>query len=140
MELLTVNSAWFYTSIFALVGLFVGYAGMQTGERFEDWSAMWTLLVGRWLLVAGAVAVAFLVLFPIVAILSYDPFSMAGFAAVGILTAAVVMAFVERRCGHSTRGQKQRWGYLGVARRLFRPRLSLGYDHRPDARGAPVRR
>lgn len=95
IRLFTTNGAWLFTSLVALVGLFVGYPVFAT-DRTDDPSPRPFVgrLASRWALVGGGVLAGF-VAFLVVAVVAYDPFSPATFAAFAVVTAALALAYVS---------------------------------------------
>jgi len=98
VALLAVNAAWFYTGVFALVGLFVAYPGHDGADgraRLRDSPAeLLGTLLSRWLLVASSVAVGFALVF-VLALVTYEPFSIPAFLAVAVLTMLSVSGYVS---------------------------------------------
>ena len=91
VALLTSNAAWLFTTVFALVGLFVAYPRLEAGV---EPSAIPGLVAGRWVLVAVGVTPG-LALVGVVGVLAYDPFSAGGYLAFAVLTVLVLTAFVS---------------------------------------------
>ena len=98
IELLTSNAAWLFTSLVAVVGLFVGYP-RSIGDRAERDGADSTVparteyvgrLASRTILVAGAVVAGLVVLGAVglVAYESFSPLAYVGFAAATVALAA----------------------------------------------------
>jgi hypothetical protein len=98
VALLAVNAAWFYTGVFALAGLFVaypGHGGTDGRARLRDSPAeLLGVLLSRWLLVGGSVAVGFALVLAL-ALATYEPFSIPAFLAVAVLTMLSVSGYVS---------------------------------------------
>lgn len=94
VELLTINAAWFFFSLFALVGLFVGFPLHEHDFSTEDelGRELIGVLCSRWLLLSVSVIAGFVVP-AIVGVLFFDAFSILGLLAVSILTAVVLCAY-----------------------------------------------
>lgn len=94
VELLTVNAAWFFFSLFALVGLFVGFP--LHAHDFSRTDELGRELIGafcsRWLLLSVSVVAGFVVP-ALVGILFFDAFSILGLLGVSILTAVTLCAY-----------------------------------------------
>lgn len=88
VELVTINSAWLFGSLFALVGLFVVYPA-RGNDRSRH--AVVGTLVSRWFLVALGVFLGSAVVL-LVAVAAFDSFGFVSFVAFAFLTVAVVCA------------------------------------------------
>lgn len=100
IELVTTNAAWLVTSLFALVGLFVGWPAFGDGTPGGR-AAILGRLCSRWLLVAAGVG-AGLVTLLVVAVVAYDPFSPVAFAAFALATVALALAYTSLGVAVST--------------------------------------
>lgn len=98
VETLTINAAWFYFSLFALVGLFVAYPAHQwqpNGAHREftsEFNRFMGTLASRWLLLAGGVVVAFVFPF-LVGLAVFDSFSLVVFLGVTVITVLTLCAY-----------------------------------------------
>ena len=89
----TVNSAWLFGSIFALVGLFVAYPARGSGEDRRGSSVVSTL-VSRWLFIVIGVVIGSVAVL-VVGVTAFDSFGFASFVAFALLTVAVVCVYVS---------------------------------------------
>lgn len=99
--LLTVNASWVYTSIFALVGLFVAYPGRHriTSELAAenhglDRSTVLGLLASRWVFVGSGVLGGFAISF-LIALLTYDAVSVPAYVGFVLVTTVMALAYVS---------------------------------------------
>ena len=105
--LVTTNASWLYTSIFALVGLFVAYPGRDRlvselaaeGHRLNR-STVVGLLVSRWLFAGGGLLGGFAVSF-LIAFLAYDPVSVTEYVGFVLVTTLMALAYVSVGVGLS---------------------------------------
>lgn len=93
IRLLATNAAWLFTSLVALVGLFVGYPTFAAAASASR-DALLGRLLARWLLVGGAVLLGFGAMLG-VALAAYDPFSPVRFLSFALATAALAFAYVS---------------------------------------------
>lgn len=89
VEVLSTNAAWLFTSVFALVGLFVAYPAHDNSRQ-----SVVGVLVSRWLLVAVGILLGFAFLL-VVGVSGFGSFSLSGFVMATLLTTAVVCAYVS---------------------------------------------
>ena len=98
VELLTLNAAWLFFSLLALVGLFIAFgpsASLAGGNRYHNpVPGILGVLVSRWMLVGGSVLIAFVIPF-IVGLTMFDSFSIGVFLGVVILTVLVICAYAS---------------------------------------------
>lgn len=93
VEVLSTNAAWLFTSVFALVGLFVAYPARGSDSTRSRQSVV-GILVSRWLLVAVGILLGFAFLL-VVGVFGFDSFSLPGFVVATLLTTAVACAYVS---------------------------------------------
>jgi hypothetical protein len=88
--IVTVNLAWLFGSVFALVGLFIAYPA----RAFDGGAPFLGTLVSRWLLVAVGVVLGSTISL-VVAVTAFDSFVIISFVVFALLTTATVCAYVS---------------------------------------------
>jgi len=95
VQTLTINTAWFFFSLFALIGLFIAYpAHSDRGTLGSSKQTLAGTLASRWLLVSVAATVAFILPF-VIGLLIFDDFSVLAFLGVVGLTALTLSAYTS---------------------------------------------